>query len=78
MLYHESSLTNSQNAGHNVNSYMIGSILMMSPSLLHIDEEVYPDPKRFKFDRFVGDPKFYKAGQHVKTPLLPFGGGMIE
>ena len=47
----------------------------MSPNATHRDAEVYAKPNEFQFKRFVDDPKFFKGGQLVKTPLLPFGGG---
>ncbi|GAA6226253.1 5-beta-cholestane-3-alpha,7-alpha-diol 12-alpha-hydroxylase-like [Lates japonicus] len=50
-------------------------------STVHSDPEIHPDPKSFKYDRFLnpdGSKKtvFYKAGKRVKYYNMPFGAGV--
>jgi cytochrome P450 len=49
-----------------------GSVLMVAIYLIHGDPELYPDPKAFKPERFLGaDPKGTEGGAWI-----PFGGGI--
>ncbi|XP_077208410.1 cytochrome P450 7B1 [Paroedura picta] len=49
------------------------------PPILHMDPEVYEDPKKYKVDRYVENGKkkttFYKQGKKLKYFLMPFGSG---
>ncbi|XP_068090896.1 cytochrome P450 7B1 isoform X2 [Hyperolius riggenbachi] len=56
-----------------------GDFVALYPPTLHRDPEVFEDPEKYKFDRFVEDGKekttFYKKGKKLKTFLMPFGSG---
>ncbi|XP_038018229.1 cytochrome P450 7B1 isoform X2 [Motacilla alba alba] len=57
-----------------------GDWIALYPQILHMDPEVYEDPKEYKFDRYIEDGKkkttFYKAGRKLKYFLMPFGSGI--
>ncbi|MFL5906287.1 MAG: cytochrome P450, partial [Solirubrobacterales bacterium] len=46
-----------------------GSTLMVSIYLIHNDEEIYPEPEKFRPERFLGD-------RHDAAAWIPFGGGV--
>jgi cytochrome P450 len=49
-----------------------GSVLMVAIYLIHSDPELYPEPKEFRPERFLGDgPKGTEGGAWI-----PFGGGI--
>src|SRR4051794_4677180 len=49
-----------------------GSVLMVAIYLIHSDPEIYPEPKEFRPERFLGaDPKGTEGGAWI-----PFGGGV--
>ena len=55
-------------------------MIMVAFKLLHFDREVYDQPEKFQFDRFLnvdGTEKtdFYKGGRKLKQYLQPFGMG---
>uniref|UniRef100_A0A672I451 Cytochrome P450, family 7, subfamily B, polypeptide 1 n=1 Tax=Salarias fasciatus TaxID=181472 RepID=A0A672I451_SALFA len=56
-----------------------GDIIAMYPQIMHLDPEIYEEPKKFRFDRYVhnGAEKtdFYKDDQKLKYYLMPFGSG---
>ncbi|XP_062986854.1 cytochrome P450 7B1 [Elgaria multicarinata webbii] len=56
-----------------------GDWMAIYPPILHMDPEVYEDPKKYKFDRYTENGKkkttFYKQGKKLKHFLLPFGSG---
>lgn len=56
-----------------------GDIIAMFPQSVHLDPEIYEDPKSFRFDRYLEDGQektdFYKNGQKLKYYLMPFGSG---
>ncbi|XP_044280391.1 cytochrome P450 7B1 [Varanus komodoensis] len=56
-----------------------GDWIALFPATVHMDPEVYEDPKNYKFDRYVEDGKrrtsFYKQGRKLKYFLMPFGFG---
>ncbi|XP_074843236.1 cytochrome P450 7B1 [Carettochelys insculpta] len=57
-----------------------GDLIALYPPILHMDPEVYEDPKEYKFDRYVENGKkkttFYKRGRKLKYFLMPFGSGI--
>ena len=56
-----------------------GDWVALPVGVLHRDPEIYDDPDRFRFDRFVSDDgarHFSKRGRKVPLPLLPYGGGV--
>lgn len=55
-----------------------GDHVAVFPYLSHRDPEVFEDPEAFRHDRFVserGARQFYKGGQRLGFPVMPFGGG---
>nr|XP_020667442.1 25-hydroxycholesterol 7-alpha-hydroxylase [Pogona vitticeps] len=56
-----------------------GDYIVIYPPILHMHPEVYEDPEKYKFDRYVenGQKKttFYKQGKKLKYFLMPFGSG---
>jgi cytochrome P450 len=55
-------------AGHRVPA---GALVVMSPWLVHRDDEVWPDPERFDPGRFLGG----RREEAVRRAYLPFGLG---
>ena len=55
-------------------SYLLrkGDKVAFYPPALHLDPEVFEDPKVFKHDRFV-NAEFFKNGKKISRPLLPYG-----
>lgn len=57
-----------------------GDRVALCPQLMHRDPEIFADPERFRFDRFLseggGPRQFSKGGQRVPIPLMPYGGGV--
>ncbi|XP_050564662.1 cytochrome P450 7B1 isoform X2 [Cygnus atratus] len=57
-----------------------GDWIALYPQILHMDPEVYEDPKEYKFDRYIENGKkkttFFKAGRKLKYFLMPFGSGI--
>ncbi|KAJ6663999.1 hypothetical protein lerEdw1_008953, partial [Lerista edwardsae] len=56
-----------------------GDWIAIFPPILHMDPEVYEDPKKYKFDRYIENSKkktsFYKQEHKLKYFLMPFGYG---
>ncbi|XP_032090786.1 5-beta-cholestane-3-alpha,7-alpha-diol 12-alpha-hydroxylase [Thamnophis elegans] len=57
-----------------------GDHLLLFPFMgLHMDPEIYPEPKTFKYDRFMSPEgkkkEFFKNGKKLRTCVMPFGGG---
>lgn len=52
-------------------------MILLNPYATHHDTEIYKNPEEFQYDRYLGDPKFYKNGRVLKTALFPFGGGIL-
>ncbi|KAM6918911.1 cytochrome P450 7B1 isoform 2-T2 [Xenentodon cancila] len=56
-----------------------GDIIALYPQSMHLDPEIYDEPQRFRFDRFVQNSTertdVYKDGQKLKYYLMPFGSG---
>ncbi|MFO0602275.1 MAG: cytochrome P450 [Polyangiales bacterium] len=54
-----------------------GDLVCLFPWLMHHDAEIFPEPERFRGDRFLpGAPPFTKGGRRLATPLMPYGGGV--
>ncbi|MDC0722030.1 cytochrome P450 [Nannocystis bainbridge] len=57
-----------------------GDRVALCPQVAHRDPEIFADPERFQFDRFLSDTggprQFLKGGQRVPIPLMPYGGGV--
>lgn len=54
-----------------------GDLVCLFPWLMHHDPEIFPEPERFRDDRFLpGAPPFLKRGRRVAAPLMPYGGGV--
>ncbi|KAM4605393.1 cytochrome P450 7B1 [Polymixia lowei] len=56
-----------------------GDIIALYPQSMHMDPEIYQEPERYRYDRFMEDGRektdFYKDGQRLKYYLMPFGSG---
>lgn len=55
-----------------------GDRVCLAPFITHRDPDVFEDPLQYKYDRFYaegGRKQFYKNGQRVALPLMPFGAG---
>ncbi|KAL8164803.1 UNVERIFIED_CONTAM: hypothetical protein K2H54_007331 [Gekko kuhli] len=57
-----------------------GDQLILFPFIgLQMDPEIYPDPKTFKYDRFVNPDgtrkEFYKHGKKLRHYIMPWGAG---
>ncbi|XP_066482462.1 cytochrome P450 7B1 [Tiliqua scincoides] len=56
-----------------------GDWIAIFPPILHMNPEIYEDPKKYKFDRYVENGKkkttFYKQENKLKYFLMPFGYG---
>ncbi|XP_039610486.1 cytochrome P450 7A1-like [Polypterus senegalus] len=60
-----------------------GDCIALYPQMIHLDPEIYENPKEFKYNRFLdenGQRKtcFLKNGRKFKSFLLPFGAGTSE
>ncbi len=56
-----------------------GDRVCLAPFVTHRDPEIFEDPLTYRFDRFyapTGRKQFYKRGQRVPLPLMPFGAGV--
>lgn len=55
-----------------------GDRVCIAPFITHRDPDVFEDPLEYKYDRFYaegGRKQFYKNGERVPLPLMPFGAG---
>lgn len=55
-----------------------GDRVCLAPFVSHRDPGVFDDPLTYQYDRFYsaeGRKQFYKDGQRVPLPLMPFGAG---
>jgi len=52
-----------------------GDRVCMAPCVTHRDPRLYPEPERYRHDRFIG-AQFIKRGKKVGFALMPFGGGV--
>jgi len=58
-----------------------GDSLLVLYQLSHMDPEIYEEPTKFKYDRFLNEDgteksDFFKNGELVRYYLQPFGGGL--
>lgn len=55
-----------------------GDIVTLYPRTTHMNPEIYPQPEKFIWNRFLGKQgpnKFFYRGEPIKYNLMPFGGG---
>lgn len=52
-----------------------GDRVCIAPWVTHHDPELYPEPWRYRHDRFVG-ATFFKRGKKVGFAPMPYGGGV--
>jgi cytochrome P450 len=52
-----------------------GDRVCLAPCMTHRDPELYPEPERYRHDRFIG-AQFLKRGKKVGFALMPYGGGV--
>ena len=55
-------------------------MIMLAFRLLYFDEEVYQQPEKFQFDRFLNEDgsektNFHKGGRKLQRCIQPFGMG---
>jgi cytochrome P450 len=48
---------------------------MLPSTEVHYDDEIYEEPRVFKWDRFLNKAKFMKNGKAVTKNEMAFGGG---
>lgn len=56
-----------------------GDRVCVAPYLGHRDPEIFEAPERYRHDRFYVDggvKQFFKGGERVPIPLMPFGAGV--
>lgn len=56
-----------------------GDRVCLAPFVTHRDPEIFEDPELYKHDRFYiesGVKQFFKDGDRVPLPLMPFGAGV--
>ena len=56
-----------------------GDRVCIAPFITHRDPEIFERPLEYRYDRFYaasGRKQFYKRGQRVPLPLMPFGAGI--
>ncbi|PRP93189.1 Lanosterol 14-alpha demethylase [Enhygromyxa salina] len=56
-----------------------GDRVCIAPYLSHRDPEIFEEPERYRHDRFYierGVKQFFKGGERVPMPLMPFGAGV--
>lgn len=56
-----------------------GDRVCLAPFITHRDPDIFESPLEYRFDRFYstsGRKQFYKHGQRVPLPLMPFGAGV--
>ena len=52
-----------------------GDRLCIAPSVTHRDPALFPEPERYRHDRFIG-AQFIKRGKKVGLAFMPYGGGV--
>jgi hypothetical protein len=55
-----------------------GDQVCLAPFITHRDAEIFDEPERYRHDRFWcehGVKSFYRRGERVPLPLMPFGAG---
>lgn len=56
-----------------------GDRICLAPFITHRDPDIFESPLEYRFDRFhspSGRKQFYKHGERVPLPLMPFGAGV--
>ena len=54
---------------------LLGDTIVIAGTVTHYDPDLYPEPEKYKYDRFIGNPKFFKNGKQVTKNHVIFGGG---
>ena len=65
--------------GSTTYSFRAGDRVCLAPFITHRDPEIFPEPERYRHDRFyveTGVKQFFKGGRKVPLPLMPFGAGV--
>ncbi len=56
-----------------------GDRVCLYPYVSHHDPELFPEPGRYRWDRFLGEGgarQFFRGGRRVTLALMPYGGGV--
>jgi hypothetical protein len=62
-------------------TYVLGDSLIFSAGHAHKDPEIYPEPEKYKYDRFLRDPvsneppRFVKDGHKLSASMFMFSEG---
>jgi len=56
-------------------SALLGDNLVIPTAVMHQDAEMYPEPSKYKFDRFTPNAVFVKDGRKCAVNLMVFAEG---
>ena len=69
----DTTITSTSGASYHIRK---GDTVALVAALTHGDGRVFPDPERFRYDRFLSSEPLTLDGQKVPHALMPFGGGV--